>query len=107
MSKNAMRKAMTIALAVALVGCATVVKKEYLAISGSKADGRITLGYDYTDMEIPEVDETDAYNTALRRCQNWGYEDVESFDVQKEQTGVDPFWGTEYWRVTRDFQCID
>ena len=103
-----MGKATIIVLAVVLVGltgCA--VKKEYLAISGSKADGRVTLGYEHTSWESPEVDDAAAYDTALKRCQNWGYQDVEAFGVQKQQTGVDPFWGFEYWSVTKDFQCID
>ena len=98
-----MKRAVTIALAVALAGCAT--HKEYVAVGGSKADGRATMAYDYTVFEVPEVDEAAGRAEALRRCQNWGYQAVEGFAPQTVKM-VDPS-GSEYWRVTREYQCLD
>ena len=95
---------LTLTAGLLLAGCA--VTKTYEAVDGSRADGKVTMGYDFTGKEKPQVDENQAYEEALKRCRNWGYADAEGFAEVKTNVGRDPVWGTTIYRVTREFQCL-
>ena len=102
---NNMKKATLTLTACLLAGCVTV-PKVYEAVDGSRADGKVTMGYEIAGAQIAKVDESQAYEEALRRCRNWGYADAEGFAEMKTITGRDPIWGTLQYRVTREFQCV-
>ena len=60
-----------------LFSCATV--KILQPTGGSKADGTVTLSYQYGMFEKPEIDWADALNKAREKCGRWGYSDAEAF----------------------------
>lgn len=91
--------------ALLLTACVTV-PKTYEAVDGSRADGKVTLGYEIVGSQIAKVDENQAYEEALRRCRNWGYSDAEGFAQRRTVVGRDPVWGTLTYHVTREFQCL-
>ena len=99
-----MKKAVATLMAIMLTGCVTV-PKTYEAVDGSKADGKVTMGYQIFGSQIAKVDENQAYREALRRCRNWGYADAEGFAQRKTLVGT-TVWGTLTYHVTREFQCL-
>lgn len=55
---------------------------KYLAISdGSKADGTLTLMYEYGVFEKPILHWEEAKKSAIEKCKSWGFNGAEFFDV--------------------------
>lgn len=95
----------------AVSGCAKPVQKEWVPTSGSRADATVKLSFEYNPgAEIPQVDEQQALAVALRRCNSWGYPDVEAFGGYTENClqYVAGFGGPQCFRsvVTKEYQCI-
>ena len=91
------------------------VTKVPIAYGGSKADGNITLGYDEGAYETVNVDWIAGEANALKRCQAWGYNRVDSFAGNKQEcvergrgvfNGV-PVGHCARHRFYRTFQCLD
>jgi hypothetical protein len=49
-------------------------------LSGSKADGIVTLGFDYTNLVKPHWDWRQGQQVAERMCKGWGYTGATRFD---------------------------
>jgi hypothetical protein len=65
-----MKKYATIlATLVFISACVSPVDKVPLLVGGSRADGTITLSYEYTEFEKPVVNFDEARETAEKRCQ--------------------------------------
>ncbi|OYQ85145.1 hypothetical protein B9T10_03595 [Wohlfahrtiimonas chitiniclastica] len=98
-----------IAIATVVVGCATAVKKQWGVVSGSKADGTVKLAYEYTEMEKPIVDMTQAETIATKRCAAWGYKKAEPFDAAMTSCVYGPgaWGGCAQYRVSMDYQCTN
>ena len=99
-----MRIAILLALAL-LAGCETI--KVPMATGGSRADGIITMAYEYGMFQKPMVDWTQSDNTATRRCQRWGYATAERFEGTLSQCTYFGQYGCERWRVTTEYQCVE
>ena len=52
-----------------LQGCA--VTKQLVPTCGSRADGTITLAFEYGIFEVPQLDAQQGLNTAKQRCAGW------------------------------------
>ena len=89
---------------VMLSGCTTTVHP--LATGGSKSDGIVEMSYEYSPYTVPEVNTNTANYRARRRCQTWGYDDVEAFDAGLTTCSQPSFGGCNMWRVTTQYQCI-
>ena len=111
-----MRKLILILAAIAvcavLAGCAKPVPKYWTATSGSRSDAIVKLSFEYDpQMEIPEIDEGQGLEVARKRCNSWGYADVEAFGgVLRQCTMFGPIqFGSPTCRfmlVTKEFQCL-
>lgn len=87
-----------------LVGCAT--PKTWVATGGSRADGVVSLAYEYGVFEAPEVNEQQAVTEAAARCAVWGYTHAVAFGGEvRSCSSPDGFGGCNLWRVTKDYQC--
>lgn len=75
--------AIFISVILVLTGCATT--KTLQPIAGSKADGTVTLAYEYNAFENPQIDWNLAKTTAKSRCVAWGYGDAEAFGGQQSR----------------------
>lgn len=98
----------TIALAVitlaSLPSCA--VQKDLVPTGGSRADGTVTLSYEYGRFEKPEVDMPKAATLAMQRCGAWGYTGAEPFGGQMNKCeAVDGYGGCIRTLVTVTYQC--
>lgn len=69
-------------VAVCLSGCSVPVA--YYGVSGSKADGVVTIGYDANDFTIAKHNPTDAQLLAVSKCGGWGYSGAEAFGGKRE-----------------------
>lgn len=69
-------------VAAVLTGC--TVPAAYYGVTGSKADGTVTIGYDDSDMVILEHNLAAAQRVAAAKCQQWGYADAEAFGGRRE-----------------------
>lgn len=111
-----MRKLMLVLVAVAmstvLAGCAKHVPKYWTATSGSRSDAIVKLSFEYDpEMEIPEIDERQGFEIAKKRCNSWGYADVEAFGGATKHCSSYGFgsFGRNVCRimlVTKEFQCL-
>lgn len=104
-----MKILMPIAAAAFLVGCATEVAKTPLPIGGSKADGSIEMGYQYSpQVEIPKVDWPAATKLAEQRCNAWGYRNASPFQgVRNICETRDGYGNCHQYTVTKTFQCLN
>lgn len=111
-----MKKLLTLTLAAAFMlatGCGPKnVAKTWEAAGGSRADATVEVGFTYNpQFEIPQHNENQALQEALKRCRAWGYADVEPFGMYKktcQQSQLAPFGGvicTEMY-VSRQYQCL-
>jgi hypothetical protein len=72
-----------LSLGLILGGCSVNVTPS--PISGSKADGTVTLSYQYGVFQQPVVDWSTAQSQAMTRCKAWGYTNAEQFGGQNNQ----------------------
>lgn len=92
---------MAVVAALSLGACAT--PKFPSAMGGSKADGSVTMGFNYNYMEKPVVDWNQTKLEAERKCKAWGYESAEAFGGQK--TTCNNRDCTDKY-VAMDYQCL-
>jgi hypothetical protein len=87
-----------------LMGCATT--KTLQPIGGSKADGTVTLAYEYNAFENPQIDWNLAKATAKSRCTAWGYGNAEAFGGQRSRDTLCSNSGACYGQqVYITYQC--
>lgn len=87
-----------------LTGCTTT--KILQPIAGSKADGTVTLGYEYSIFESPVIDWNLANAVAKARCAAWGYGHAEAFGSQQSRCNLSSADGTCYGeQVNITYQC--
>lgn len=106
-------KRLTLLLALSLLiaaGCAKQVPKNWAATGGSRSDATVTLSYQYVPIsEIPVINDAEGLQTAIKRCQSWGYRDAEPFGgvTTSSQAHRDPVWGdTTLTTVSKTYQCL-
>jgi len=86
--------------------CATNVTPQ--ATGGSKADGTVTVSYEYGMFEQPVVNWTVANSTAKERCKAWHYENAEAFGgSQNRCLAVDGYGNCARTQVNITYQCTD
>lgn len=91
-----------------LAGCATAAVKTPQATGGSKADGTVDLSYSFTWLEKPVVDWTTAQESAISRCQAWGYKKADAFGGHKTACqAFDGYGNCISTVVTVTYQCLD
>lgn len=100
MGKNIMAAA---GISLLLVSCAT--QKTWVAVGGSRADGVVTLAYDYQGLEVAQTSFEQALRTAVQSCQVWGFSGATPFGGETEQCAAPYFGGCNVWRVSRVYQC--
>lgn len=77
-----MRTIITLLGVLAVAGCmnANPEPKIAVAMGGSKADGTITMGYNYTLYDqLAQADMRRATKDAAQRCSLWGYTSAQPF----------------------------
>jgi hypothetical protein len=90
----------------ALTACATNITPQ--ATGGSKADGTVTLSYEYGVFEKPVVDWSVAGATAKQRCKAWHYKNAEAFGgAQTRCLAADGYGGCTRTQVNVTYQCTD
>lgn len=101
-----MKKLILVSVLMALAGCTTHVKM--VPTSGSKADGIVEMSYEIGGLSKAIVDEQQALRDAKRRCEAWGYKNVEPFGgYRKVCTWPGGLGGCSQWTVTMQYQCLD
>jgi hypothetical protein len=91
---------------IALNGCATNVVPR--PIGGSKADGTVTLGFQYGMFEKPIVDWVTAGSSAVERCKAWGYKNADAFGgTQNLCVAHDGYGNCVRTQVNITYQCTD
>lgn len=101
-----MKKVLLSFLAIAILsGCS--VQKEMYPVGGSKADGTITMAYEYTPMQSPKVDLEQAAQSASKKCQIWGYDAAEAFGGKLTRcSSPSALGGCERTEVSIQYQCV-
>ncbi len=89
-----------------ITGCATNITPQ--ATGGSKADGTITVSYEYGVFEQPVVDWTAANRTAKERCKAWHYRNATAFGgTQNQCLAYNGYGSCVRMRVNITYQCTD
>jgi YecR-like lipoprotein len=96
---------MVLFLSVSLFLCGCTVKKDFVPIGGSRADGTVKLGFSHGVFESPEIDREQAISAAKGRCAAWGYKGAEPFGAVMKQCVSASSAGCNRWNVIVDFQC--
>ena len=93
-----------VAMVLAVAACAR--NKQLVPTGGSRADGTVTLSYEYGGFEKPQVDMQQGIAAARARCQAWGYQDAEPFGGQTEKCQRMTEYGCVRALVNVNFQCV-
>lgn len=72
-------KILVLPLVLILFSCNKEVAKFPIATGGSKADGTVTMSYEYGLFEKPNVDWEFSEDGAKDRCKSWNYKNAEKF----------------------------
>lgn len=89
---------------ITISGC--TIHKEWVATDGSKADGTVTLVYEYPSTFTPETKHYQAEKLAREKCQDWGYKDAKAFGGGDRICVTRSFTRLcETYRVTMRMQC--
>jgi hypothetical protein len=88
-----------------LGACATT--DQWSAAGGSRETGVVRVSYEYLEFQQPEVDDADAEQLALNRCNAWGYREAEPIAGQIRQCANMDDGNCNLWSVTREFQCTN
>ncbi|MGE6647947.1 YecR family lipoprotein [Shewanella colwelliana] len=107
-----LKKILLLALPLALLGCSSA-PKEWKALDGSKADGKIIMAYTFQPaLDTPPTNDEDATNIASSKCQAWGYSSASFFGEESRlcssiEMDPDGAHGCKTWMVKRIYQCED
>mgnify|MGYP006157848865 CR=1 FL=1 len=76
---------------------------------GSKSDAVVTMTYEYPNSVNPnDWDWSRYHESAVEKCQNWGYLDAVKFDRGKRFCiAVNGYGHCVYWQESLNYQCID
>ena len=91
-----------------LSSCAVIQYPEPL--TGSKADGIITIAFEYPAVINPDnwtEEWAKADGKAQERCIYWGYSNVYKFDLTYRECIAKNLYGCTRWREFVDYQCVD
>ncbi len=97
-----------VATVLLLSGCVSV-PKQWQAHGGSKADGVVKVAYEVLDVEVAEVSEQQAIDTATQSCKAWGFTGAQPFGLESRTCNV--YYGKhgnsscKSWIVSKPFQC--
>ena len=86
-----------------LQGCA--VTKQLVPTGGSRADGTVTLAFEYGIFEVPQLDAQQGLDAAKQRCAAWGYENATPFGGTQQQCINANNSGCVRWLVSITYQC--
>jgi YecR-like lipoprotein len=89
---------------ICLASCATT--KEFTATNGSRADGTVTLSYEYGLFESPQENQEQGITLASSTCAGWGYSSSQPFGEIQQCNGVNGYGRCVHWMVTRRYQCV-
>lgn len=92
---------------IALTGCITSQKVNWVATGGSRADGTIRLSAEYAETVKPIFDEAQGLELAKERCSVWGYNSARAFGgTQTECIQARGFYTScAMHRTTKEYQC--
>lgn len=91
-----------------LDGCRTKINIVPTAVDGSRADGTVTLAYEYGLFEDPVVDWDDAQKIAKKRCNAWDYKRAEPFGgVQSICVVRNGYGNCMRQQVKNVYQCLE
>lgn len=85
-------------------GCAT--PKQWDAISGSRSDGTIRLGFHVGPFEKPQLKEGQAERLAGEKCRVWGYSGAQLFGSVMQKCTANNQYGCVAWFIYADYQCV-
>ena len=91
-----------------LSSCAVIQYPEPL--TGSKADGIITIAFEYPDVINPDnwtEEWAKANGKAQERCRSWGYSNAVKFDLTYRECVAKNLYGCTRWREFVDYQCVN
>ncbi len=93
-------------LVAAATGCAS--KRDFYAMSGSRADGTVDMAYDIRGpFDQPVVDMNQASTIANQKCKVWGYGEAEPFGGRSERCNQrNGFGDCINGQVVIQYQCI-
>ncbi len=81
------------------------VKVASAPVGGSRADGTVTLAYEYGLFDVPEVNWEEMQKQALARCTRWGYLNAERFGGELRDCIEQGSSSCLRWRVSIEYQC--
>lgn len=101
-----MKKITLFLCAFAVVGCAS--KRDFYAMSGSRADGTVNMAYDIKGpFDKPIVDMNQAVSIANQKCSVWGYKNAEPFGGKTEHCNQrNGFGDCVNGQMVIQYQCI-
>lgn len=99
-----MKKILVVLAVVSMSGCA--VQKQWIPTEGSRADGSVTLSFEYGGFEAPSVDNEHGKALAKQKCVAWGYTDAEPFGGVYTTCVVPGSSGCNRYRATSKYQCL-
>jgi len=91
---------------VVLCSCAKTVNIAMVPTGGSRADGTVTLSYEYGANEKPQINMEQARASARERCKAWGYRDAQPFGGETRQCQAPSQYGCLRWFVSSTWQCL-
>jgi hypothetical protein len=101
-----MKKSMLIPMALALAASCSV-QKQWTAVGGSRADGTITMAYEYGWLQAPQVDDAQGEQAAGAACTNWGYTAAQAFPGGEQVCEARYGYGNcIQFLVKKNFQCL-
>ena len=92
------------AAAIAVPACVSQSPATYTAVSGSKADARMTVYYRAQAFKGHVDYATGMLSVAVARCAAWGYPRAEAYGVSRVTYGVG-IHGAVPVEVLTDYQC--
>ena len=93
-------------VAIVIAGCARPTNITLVPTGGSRADGTVTLSYEYGGNEKPIIDAAQGAAAARDRCKAWGYSDAQPFGGESRQCQAPSQYGCMRWFVSVPYQCL-
>ena len=96
---------LVVALGVALIVSACSVQKEWVETNASRADGTVTLAYEYGGLQTRVIDPEQGTNLAKTSCSDWGYTGAKPLATMSQCTMTGQY-GCMRFMVSQRYQCL-